>query len=129
MAQDFDTFKLKYPELVSDGDANQAGIEECIADSIILLGILASCLKLADNIILAHAAHCVAKSGHNPNGMDDSPGAVSNTSVGSVSVGYQANAAIQKGGNLSSYYASTHYGRQYQVLIRHCKGSGAMVVP
>ena len=75
------------------------------------------------------AAHCVAKSSANPEGMDDSAGPITNASVGSVSVTYQMSEAAQKGGSLKDYYNSTQYGRKYLVLQKYCRGGATMVAP
>jgi len=125
MAIDFATFKLKYPELVADGDTNQDLIEDCIADAELILGT-PPCPKLADNLILSHAANCVALSGGNPNGQIEANGPVSSTSVGSVSVSY---GSAESKSSLSDWYKSTPYGRKFLMYQKYCYGTGAMVAP
>lgn len=128
MAADFPTFKIKYPELVSCGDGNEAAIDLCITEAISFLGT-SKCPSLADQIVLSKAAHCIAKSGNNPNGMDDSAGAISQASVGSVSVSYEIGENSKKGGVMSDYYNSTPYGKEYLVLLKQCYGAAIMVTP
>lgn len=128
MAVDFPTFKALYPELVSCGDGNQVAVQACIDESVAILGS-PPCIKLAEGMILAMSAHCVAKSGANPEGMDDSPGAINSASVGSVSVSYQFGNSSAKSGDLNDYYNSTQYGRRFLVLQRYCRGGSAMVAP
>ena len=126
MAADFNGFKIKYPELVSSGDANKCAIEDCIVEAVVIHGTPMSCPKLEDSIVLAWTAHCVSKSGNNPDGIDDSSGPVSSESVGSVSYSYQLS---ESKGTLSEYYKSTTYGMKYLSLLRYCKGSAIMVAP
>ena len=128
MAVDFPTFKVIYPELICVGDENEIAVQACIDESVAILGT-PPCAKLSESMTLAMAAHCVAKSSANPEGMDDSAGPITNASVGSVSVTYQMSEAAQKGGSLKDYYNSTQYGRKFLVLQKYCRGGAAMVAP
>ena len=128
MAADFATFKALYPELVSAGDANQTAIEACIAEAEAILGT-PPCPKLADNIILTFAAHCLAKSGNNPDGEPNTAsGLIQSQSVGSVSVSYQV-AQSQGNTQMADWFKSTVYGQKYLVLQKYCYGTGVMVAP
>lgn len=125
MAADFPTFKLKYPELVAAGDANQAAIEDCIADAYLIFGT-PPCTKLEDALILSWAAHCIATSGNNPEGASGGAGTVTSESVGSVSVSYQS---AESTGTLNDYYRSTPYGQKFLMYQKYCFGAGVMVAP
>ena len=125
MARDFTEFKNRYPELVAENDTNQDEIERCIEEAVFVLGE-PRCPKIADSLILSWAAHCVAISSANPTGAEDGNGAITNKSVGSVSISYQV---AQSKGTLSDYYRSTKYGNQFLMYQKYCYGSGVMVAP
>jgi len=121
----FTDFKVKYPELVSINDGNQVAVQSCLDEAALVLD-LAVCPKISDNLQLAYAAHCVAKSGYNPNEMETASGPVSSESVGSVSISYQLKEI--KGG-IESWYMSTNYGQDFLRLQKMCFGAAIMVAP
>lgn len=125
MARDFAEFKNRYPELVDAGDANQPAIDDCLVEAGLVLGE-PRCPKLADSLILAWAAHCVATSSSNPSGVDEGSGPVTSKSVGSVSVSYQV---ANSTGTLTDYYRSTRYGNKFLMYQKYCYGSGVMTAP
>jgi len=118
----FADFKLRYPELVSAADANEPAIQAYLDEAENMLN-LAVCPKIADNLQMAYAAHCIAKSGNNPNGMDTSNGPASSESVGSVSVSYQI---AESKSSTNDWWRSTPYGTEYLRFQRMCFGSGVM---
>ena len=127
MAATFDDFKLRYPELVAEGDANQLAIEACLEEALLFLNE-AACPKIFDTMHMAWAAHCLARSGNNPNGAEAGAGAATTKTVGSVSITY-AVSQKSEGGDLSDYFKSTPYGQQYLVYAKYCIGSGVRVAP
>ena len=127
MAADFDTFKIMFPELVACADGNKDAIEFYIQQAVNIIG-QPTCPKISDSLILSMSAHFVAKSGHNPEGANDSPGPATSQSVGSVSISYQVPTATE-GSDMKSYYQSTTYGQQYLMYNKYCYGTGAMVAP
>lgn len=121
----FADFKARYPELVSVGDANQIPVETCLAEALDMLN-LAVCPKISHNVQLAYAAHCIAKSGNNPLGIDTSSGIVTSESVGSVSLSYQVS---ESKGEISDWYKSTPYGQDFLRLQKMCFGAAIVVAP
>lgn len=121
----FVDFKAKYPELVSPGDANQTAIEGCLDEALLMLNV-SVCPKIADNLQLAYGAHCIAKSGNNPNGIDTASGIVTSESVGSVSLSYQVS---ESKGEISDWYKSTVYGQDFLRLQKMCFGAGVVTAP
>lgn len=121
----FDDFKAKYPELVSEGDGNQVFIESCLDEAAVVVD-LTRCPKLADAMQMAYAAHCVAKSSHNPQGMDTGSGPQESASVGSVSVSYKIGDST---GKMSDWYRSTSYGQDFLRYLTLCTGAAIITAP
>jgi len=121
----FADFKLRYPELVSAADANEPAIQAYLDEAEIMLN-LAVCPKISDSLQMAYAAHLLAKSGNNPNGMDTSNGPANSESVGSVSISYQI--AESKGAS-NDWWRSTSYGQDFVRLRRMCFGASVRIAP
>lgn len=121
----FQDFKVKYPELVSAADANEPSVQACLDEALLILNV-AVCPKIADNVQLSYAAHCVAKSSANPNGMDTSAGIVSSESVGGVSISYQIS---ESKGASGDWYKSTPYGQDFLRWRRMCFGAAIVTAP
>jgi len=122
---EFTDFKIRYPELVSTGDANQATIEACLDEAALVLN-LAVCPKISDNMQMSYAAHCVAKSSDNPLGQNSNQGPATSKSVGGVSVSYEVK---ESAGGLSDYYMSTQYGQDFLRWQRLCFGAAVLTAP
>ena len=124
---DFNDFKLRYPELVSTGDTNRPAIEASLADAAVIVD-LSHCPRYSDVLQLSWTAHDIAKSGNNPNGIDDSKGPINSESVGSVSRSYSV-ATSSVPSTISDYYRSTAYGQKFLMYLRMCFPTGVMTAP